>query len=56
MEQYDFGIIDKSYICAVLQLKPVLEEIESRSQRKEYVQILADCHKLYCEHRLSLVS
>ena len=39
-----------------VQLKPVLEEIESRSARKEYVQILAECHRLYCEQRLSLVS
>lgn len=38
------------------QLKPVLEEIESRSSRKAYVQILEECHKLYCEQRLSLVS
>nr|GMC77330.1 conserved oligomeric Golgi complex subunit 3 isoform X1 [Ipomoea batatas] len=36
-------------------LKPVLEEIESRTPRKEYVQILEECHKLYCEQRLSLI-
>lgn len=40
----------------LFQLKPVLEEIESRSSKKEYVQILDECHKLYCEQRLSLVS
>lgn len=40
----------------VLQLKPVLEEIERRSLRKEYNQLLAECHRLYCEQRLSLVS
>lgn len=40
----------------LFQLKPVLEEIESRSLKKEYVQILEECHKLYCEQRLSLVS
>ncbi|XP_035549156.1 conserved oligomeric Golgi complex subunit 3-like [Juglans regia] len=33
----------------------VLEGIESRSSRKEYVQLLAECHRLYCEQRLSLV-
>ena len=38
-----------------MQLKQLLEEIESRSSRKEYGQILAECHKLYCEQRLSLV-
>ncbi|KAF7837597.1 conserved oligomeric Golgi complex subunit 3 [Senna tora] len=36
-------------------LKPVLEEIESRSSRKEYGQILEECHRLYCEQRLSLI-
>ncbi|CAH1421630.1 unnamed protein product [Lactuca virosa] len=36
-------------------LKPVLEEIERRSSRKEYVQILPECHRIYCEQRLSLV-
>ncbi|KAL4654547.1 hypothetical protein ACB092_01G387200 [Castanea dentata] len=42
--------------ASVIHLKSVLEEIESRSSRKEYVQLLAECHKLYCEQRLSLVS
>ncbi|KAF5726117.1 Sec34-like family protein isoform 1 [Tripterygium wilfordii] len=41
--------------AAASELKPVLEEIESRSSRKEYLQILGECHKLYCERRLSLV-
>ncbi|XP_043696777.1 conserved oligomeric Golgi complex subunit 3 isoform X5 [Telopea speciosissima] len=36
-------------------LKPLLEEIESRSSRKEYAQLLSECHRLYCEQRLSLV-
>ncbi|GAU16792.1 hypothetical protein TSUD_200350 [Trifolium subterraneum] len=36
-------------------LKPLLEEIESRSSRKEYGQILIECHRLYCEQRLSLI-
>uniref|UniRef100_F6HBC5 Disease resistance protein winged helix domain-containing protein n=1 Tax=Vitis vinifera TaxID=29760 RepID=F6HBC5_VITVI len=30
-------------------LNPLLEDIESRSSRKESVQILSECHKLYCE-------
>ncbi|PHT24796.1 hypothetical protein CQW23_35536 [Capsicum baccatum] len=38
-----------------LQLKPILEEIESRAPRKEYIQLLEECHKLYCEQRLSLI-
>ncbi|KAL5572282.1 hypothetical protein UlMin_021879 [Ulmus minor] len=41
--------------AAASELKPVLAEIESRSSRKEYIQLLAECHKLYCEQRLSLV-
>ncbi|XP_042498818.1 conserved oligomeric Golgi complex subunit 3-like isoform X4 [Macadamia integrifolia] len=36
-------------------LNPLLEEIESRSLRKEYAQLLAECHWLYCEQGLSLV-
>ncbi|KAG9158811.1 hypothetical protein Leryth_013698 [Lithospermum erythrorhizon] len=41
--------------ASLIYLKPVLEEIESRKPRKEYAQMLAECHKLYCEQRLSLV-
>ncbi|CAH9118802.1 unnamed protein product [Cuscuta europaea] len=41
--------------AAANELKPVLEEIESRTPRKEYVQILEECHKIYCEQRLSLI-
>ncbi|KAJ4963906.1 hypothetical protein NE237_023845 [Protea cynaroides] len=41
--------------AAAGELKPLLEEIESRSSRKEYSQLLAECHRLYCEQRLSLV-
>lgn len=37
------------------EIKPLMEEIESRASRKEYAQILADLHALYCEQRLSLV-
>ncbi|XP_039115688.1 conserved oligomeric Golgi complex subunit 3-like [Dioscorea cayenensis subsp. rotundata] len=37
------------------ELKTVLEEIESRSSRKEYSQLLTECHKLYCEQRLSVI-
>lgn len=39
-----------------MQLKLLLEDIESRSSRKEYVHILSECHRLYCEQRFSLVS
>ncbi|XP_010261687.1 PREDICTED: conserved oligomeric Golgi complex subunit 3 isoform X3 [Nelumbo nucifera] len=50
----------RSHVLSVLksassQLKPVLEEIESRSSRKEYSLVLTECHRLYCEQRLSLV-
>lgn len=54
-EGVEASIIYVRFKAAASELKPVLEEIESRSQRKEYVQILADCHRLYCEHRLSLI-
>ncbi|EOA34883.1 hypothetical protein CARUB_v10022466mg [Capsella rubella] len=54
-EGVEASIIYVRFKAAASELKPVLEEIESRSARKEYVQILAECHRLYCEQRLSLV-
>jgi hypothetical protein len=39
-----------------VQLQALLAEMESRAARKEYQQLLADCHALYCEQRLALVS
>ena len=54
--KFIFSCVEATKDGYILQLKPVLEEIESRSSRKEYVQLLAECHKLYCEQRLSLVS
>ncbi|PSS24690.1 Conserved oligomeric Golgi complex subunit 3 like [Actinidia chinensis var. chinensis] len=54
-EGVEASVIYVRFKAAANELKPVLEEIESRSPRKEYVQILAECHKLYCEQRLSLV-
>ncbi|XP_058220188.1 conserved oligomeric Golgi complex subunit 3-like [Rhododendron vialii] len=54
-EGVEASVIYVRFKAAASELKPVLEEIERRSPRKEYVQILAECHKLYCEQRLSLV-
>ncbi|KAL4654549.1 hypothetical protein ACB092_01G387400 [Castanea dentata] len=54
-EGVEASVIHVRFKAAANELKPVLEEIESRSSRKEYVQLLAECHKLYCEQRLSLV-
>ncbi|KAB5538326.1 hypothetical protein DKX38_015859 [Salix brachista] len=54
-EGVEASVIYVRFKAASTELKPILEEIESRSSRKEYAQILADCHKLYCEQRLSLV-
>ncbi|KAL6507108.1 Golgi transport complex subunit 3 [Orobanche hederae] len=54
-EGVEASIIYVRFKAAANELKPVLEEIESRKPRKEYVQILKECHKLYCEQRLSLV-
>lgn len=39
------------FLCHCI-LNPLLEDTESRSSRKESVQILSECHKLYCEQRL----
>ncbi|XP_065849843.1 conserved oligomeric Golgi complex subunit 3 [Euphorbia lathyris] len=54
-EGVEASVIYVRFKAAANELKPILEEIESRSSRKEYAQVLADCHKLYCEQRLSLV-
>ncbi|GAY37569.1 hypothetical protein CUMW_030040 [Citrus unshiu] len=54
-EGVEASLIYVRFKAAASELKPVLEEIESRSLKKEYVQILEECHKLYCEQRLSLV-
>lgn len=54
-EGVEASVIYVRFKAAASELKPVLEEIESRSSRKEYAQVLAECHKLYCEQRLSLV-
>ncbi|KAL0426741.1 UNVERIFIED_CONTAM: Conserved oligomeric Golgi complex subunit [Sesamum latifolium] len=54
-EGVEASVIYVRFKAAANELKPVLEEIESRKPRKEYVQLLTECHKLYCEQRLSLV-
>ncbi|KAG7966220.1 hypothetical protein I3843_08G039400 [Carya illinoinensis] len=54
-EGVEASVIYIRFKAAASELKPVLEGIESRSSRKEYVQLLAECHRLYCEQRLSLV-
>ncbi|KAL4554308.1 hypothetical protein LXL04_039527 [Taraxacum kok-saghyz] len=54
-EGVEASIIYVRFKAAASELKPVLEEIERRSSRKEYVQILSECHRIYCEQRLSLV-
>ncbi|XP_022750025.1 conserved oligomeric Golgi complex subunit 3-like isoform X3 [Durio zibethinus] len=54
-EGVEASVIYVRFEAAASELKPVLEEIEGRASRKEYVHILAECHKLYCEQRLSLI-
>ncbi|XP_020092149.1 conserved oligomeric Golgi complex subunit 3-like isoform X5 [Ananas comosus] len=54
-EGVEASVIYVRFKAAASELKPVLGEIESRSSRKEYAQILSECHKLYCEQRLYLV-
>ncbi|KAM1090552.1 hypothetical protein FF1_018175 [Malus domestica] len=54
-EGVEASVIYVRFKAAASELKPVLEEIEGRASRKEYTQILTECHKLYCEQRLSLV-
>lgn len=54
-EGVEASVIYVRFKAAAGELKPVFEEIESKSSRKEYAQVLAEYHKLYCEQRLSLV-
>ncbi|MED6147601.1 Golgi transport complex subunit 3 [Stylosanthes scabra] len=54
-EGVEASVIYVRFKAAASELKTLLEEIESRSSRKEYGQMLAECHKLYCEQRLSLI-
>ncbi|XP_047256817.1 conserved oligomeric Golgi complex subunit 3 isoform X2 [Capsicum annuum] len=54
-EGIESSIIYVRFKAAANELKPILEEIESRAPRKEYIQLLEECHKLYCEQRLSLI-
>lgn len=54
-EGVEASVIYVRFKAAASELKPVLEEVERRSSRKEYNQLLAECHRLYCEQRLSLV-
>ncbi|KAG4378467.1 hypothetical protein GLYMA_17G045100v4 [Glycine max] len=54
-EGVEASVIYVRFKAAASELKPLLEEIESRSSRREYGQILAECHRLYCEQRLSLI-
>ncbi|CAL1356396.1 unnamed protein product [Linum trigynum] len=54
-EGVEASVIYVRFKAAASELKPILEEIEGRSARKEHVLMLAECHKLYCEQRLSLI-
>ncbi|XP_042498816.1 conserved oligomeric Golgi complex subunit 3-like isoform X2 [Macadamia integrifolia] len=54
-EGVEASVIYVRFKATVRELNPLLEEIESRSLRKEYAQLLAECHWLYCEQGLSLV-
>ncbi|XP_021756744.1 conserved oligomeric Golgi complex subunit 3-like isoform X2 [Chenopodium quinoa] len=54
-EGVEASVIYVRFKAAASELKLVLEEIESRSSRKEYSQLLIECHKVYSEQRLSLL-
>ncbi|RLN05169.1 conserved oligomeric Golgi complex subunit 3 [Panicum miliaceum] len=54
-EGVEASLIYVRFKAAASELKPILGEIESRSSRKEYAQILSECHNLFCEQRLYLV-
>jgi hypothetical protein len=41
--------------AAAPELRALMEEMEGRAVRREYGQLLSDCHTLYCEQRLELL-
>jgi len=48
---------------AIARLRPIIDWVECQSRRcnhesrdnRDYVQVLQDCHLLYCEHRVKLI-
>ncbi|KAJ1295307.1 hypothetical protein BS78_01G214000 [Paspalum vaginatum] len=54
-EGVEASLIYVRFKAAASELKPILSEVESRSSRKEYAQILSECHSLFCEQRLYLI-
>ncbi|KAL2628805.1 hypothetical protein R1flu_013491 [Riccia fluitans] len=54
-EGAETSVLYVRFKAAASELKVLMEELESRGSRKEYAQILTDCHTLFCEQRLSLV-
>ncbi|MCO5558008.1 hypothetical protein L7F22_011583 [Adiantum nelumboides] len=54
-EAAETSVLYVRFKAAANEIQPVMEEIESRKSKAEYSQILADCHSLYCEQRLTLV-
>lgn len=54
-EGAETSVLYVRFKAAASDLKTLMQEIESRSSRKEYSQVLADLTSLYCEQRLALV-
>ncbi|KAI5071033.1 hypothetical protein GOP47_0013284 [Adiantum capillus-veneris] len=54
-EAAETSVLYVRFKAAANEIKPLMEEIENRKSKAEYSQILADCHSLYCEQRLTLV-
>lgn len=54
-EGAETSVLYVRFKAAASDLKTLMQEIENRSSRKEYSQVLADLTSLYCEQRLALV-
>eukprot|EP00249_Psilotum_nudum_P016375 c25792_g1_i1 orf=138-2456(+) len=54
-EAMETSVLYIRFKAAASEMKPLMEELESRASRKEYTQILSDCHSIYCELRMSIV-
>eukprot|EP00898_Chlorokybus_atmophyticus_P000708 jgi/Chlat1/1638/Chrsp127S01891 len=56
MEGAETSLLYVRFRAAAPELKGLMEEMEARGSRKEYAQLLTDCHALYCSERLALVA
>lgn len=48
------SVLYVKFRAAITELRSVIAEMEGRADKKDYAQLLTDCHAEYCEQRLAL--